>query len=105
MVEFLIEDNGAIWKEKEAVEVDVNTSTLRTGEAISLRYALEGSTTFTANPDATAVSDTASCMLISAGRYSEVQVGIDITSATTAPTIKGLVLLADLNETEQRYGK
>ena len=103
-LEFLIKDDNSVWKEKEIIEYDAVFTSLLEGESISLRYALDGSTTFTSNPDQTSIGDTISRQLISNGRYHEVQVGIDITSADTAPTIKGAVVISNSLGSEQRTG-
>lgn len=103
-IEFLIKDDDSVWKEKEAIEFDVVFNALRSGENISSRYALDGSSTFTSNPDTLSTGDTISRQLISDGRYHEVQAGIDLTSGTTAPTIKGAVLISNILDTEQRTG-
>lgn len=103
-VDFLINDEEAVWKEKEGIEIDANFTELQTGQAVSLRYALEGSNSFTQNPDPTTSGDTISRLLIPNGRYHEIQVGVDITSTTIAPTIKGLVLISNALDTEGRTG-
>lgn len=104
MIQFLIFDNEQVWKEKELVEVDVVTTPLLVGENISLSYALEGSTTFTPNPDPTVIDDVLSKMIITVGRYHEFQVQVAITSDTTSPTIKGGVAVSNSLGTEEQYG-
>lgn len=103
-IEFLIKDDDSVWKEKEAIEFDVVFNALRSGENVSSRYALDGSTTFTSNPDTLSTGDTISRQLISDGRYHEVQAGIDLTSGSTAPTIKGAVFISNALDTEGRTG-
>jgi len=104
MVEFLVNDDNAAWKENELVEIDVNFDALTNGQDISQRYALEGSINFTSNSDTTAIGDTVSRMLVSNGRYHEFQVGIDITSSTSSPVIKNVLAVHNTLDTEQRTG-
>lgn len=104
MIQFLVNNEDATWKEKEALEIDAVFTPLLTGESVDLSYSLEGSSTFTTNPDSPSVGDTVSRMLLGNGRYHETQVEVDITAITTAPTIKSVLLTSNLNESEGRTG-
>ena len=103
-IDFLINDEGAFWKEKEALEIDANFAPLDENQSVTLRYALEGDTSFTPNLDPTEEDQTVSRLLLPNGRYHEIQVGIDIVSSTTAPIIKSVVLISNSNDTEGRTG-
>lgn len=103
MIQFLVDDGGLVTKEEEALEVVASFDALASDQSIQLGYALEGSSSFTINPDLTTTGDTLSRMIIENGRYHEVQVQLNITAATTSPTIKGLTFVKDPLKGEERY--
>lgn len=103
-IEFLVTDADAIWKEKEAVEIDVNFVPLLSGQSVSSRYSIDDTDTWITNADTPVDGDSISRQLLTDGRYHEMQVGVDIVSTNTSPTVKGLLLVPNTNASEGRTG-
>lgn len=100
-IQFLIEDLGAAWKEKESLEVAAYFSALETGEAVALSYAIDGSSTFTPNADTTSVGEHETRQMISQRNF-EFQIRASLTSDTTAPSLKAVVATINDNVSEGR---
>lgn len=104
-VEFLQGDEGATWKEKEAVQIVANFKALASGESIVTKYMLDDETVWTSNADATATADTILRQAVSNGRFHTLQYAIDLaTTGTTSPTLLSALALDNLNEEEQIVG-
>lgn len=104
-VEFLIEDNDLIWKEKQVVLPVANFVALTSGQSISLKLKLDDDTDWTLNQDATTTGDTVSRMVVPNGRYHQTQVAVDLfTSSSTAPIINGISIETEGHETSGRVG-
>ncbi len=104
-IEFLVDDNGAQYKEKEAVEIDTDFKPLQAGESIVSRYQIETDGEWVSNSDPTAVGDVVSRQMVTNGRYYQIQIGADLfATGTTSPTLLSQTLISDLNESEERTG-
>lgn len=106
-IEFLIEDDDAMYHEKEAITMTSQFEPLVSGESIALKYKLNRSsdwTTFTAQ--STVGENTERKEIISNGsRYREYEIGIDLaTTTTTSPVLLGASLEKDILDTEKRVG-
>lgn len=104
-VEFLINDDDEIWRQKEANTLVANLEPLVSGQSVSLKYKVDNASSFTSTQDSTSADDTVARLVIPDGRYNQVQVAIDLaTSVSTSPTINGVALERDLEEQAGRVG-
>jgi hypothetical protein len=105
-IEMLIEDLDVPYKQKEAVLLVANFDSLSANNNVQVKYMNdETDTGFHVNPDSPTTGDTLTRMNISAGRYNHIRVGLDLTSSgATSPTVKSLVLMTDMLETEDVQG-
>jgi hypothetical protein len=105
-MEFLIENEGASWKEKEALSIVANFNALASGESIATRYLLENATTWISNPDLVVTGDVVLRQTVTNGRYYNLQVGVDLatTNASTSPTVQSMLMVSNLNESEEVWG-
>ena len=104
LVQFLMSDLGAAWKQKQALQLAANFDPLVSGQSVSIGYALQGTANFVTNMDATAVGDTISRMAVSNGQYNEIQAQATLTTSSTSPSLKSVVVVSELNESEEVYG-
>ncbi len=97
-IEFLVEDNDSVWKEKLINNYVIKTSTLQTGETITPKIRIDGTDLWTLGETLTSTSPdpTTARMINTDERYYEVQYGINITSTGTTPSIKGVGVEQDL---------
>jgi hypothetical protein len=105
-IEMLIEDLSVPYKQKEAVLLVANFDSLSAGNNVQVKYMNdETDTNFHVNPDSPTTGDTLTRMNITAGRYNHIRIGLDLTSSgATSPTVKSLVLMTDMLETEDVTG-
>lgn len=101
-MELIVEDMDIYWKEKEALEIVANFSTLLTGQTITTSYLLDDQTNFVINPDSG--ESTKTRQNVSNGRNHEAQIAIDFVTTSTSPTLKSVLLVNNMLSSESRYG-
>lgn len=103
---FLVDNEGNSWKEKRALTIAANFDALASGEAITTSYLLENSTTAISNLDTTSTGDVVLRQIVENGDYYNFQVRVDLSTsnASTAPTVQSVLLVSDLQESQQTYG-
>lgn len=106
-IEFLIEDDNSMWKEKEALNLVSNFAPLVSGESVDIKYKLDRATNWTLFGATTTADETKARFTIATEgqRYNEIQYAVDLaTSTTTSPKIYGIALERDLLKGEERIG-
>lgn len=104
-MEFLVNNEGASWKEKELIQLTANFNTLASGESVTTRYLLEDATTWTNNLDSTSTGDVVLKQMISNSRFHLSQVAVDLaTTGSTSPTVQSVMVVNNLLESESVYG-
>lgn len=105
-ISFLVDNEGASWKQKTAITVAANFNALASGESVATSYLLEDSTTSVPNLDSTNTGDTVLRQIVENGDYYNFQARVDLatTNGSTAPTAQSLLIVSNLNESEQVYG-
>lgn len=103
-IEFLIDDDSVIWKQKEAVTLAGNFEPLIAGQGVTIKYKLDADTDWTSLPDVPSVGDNFSRFVIGGGRYNKYQVAADLATTTTSPTFLGISWEADQLQSEGRIG-
>lgn len=106
-IEHLIEDDGAMYHEKESTTITCQFAPLVAGQSIQLKYRLNRSTDWTELSAITTVGATTTRSVISTSgsRYREYEIGANLASTSgVSPTIYALSLEKDELETEKRVG-
>lgn len=106
-VQFLIEDDGAMYHQKEAITVTTQFEPLTSGQSLTLKYRFDRNASFTSLPAITTVGQTTSRDVIATGvkRYREYEVGLDLaTSSSSSPVVLAVGIEKDVLETEKRVG-
>lgn len=104
-IEFLIDDHGSIWKEKEFNTFTTKVVTLSTGQSLTPKVILDDETTWTygETTDSSSTENNICRFVITNQRFYEVQYGLDIaTTSGVSPTIKGCGIEIDMLEEEER---
>ena len=105
-LQLMVEDSGASYKEKQALQLVATMDPLLTGESINVKYMNEETdSTWNTNSDSPAVGDITVRKIIPNGRFYHMNVAVDLTtSGSTSPTLKSLVLQTEQNEEEDVIG-
>lgn len=104
-LQMMTEDVEMSYKEKQAVSLVATFDPLLTGESINVKYMNEETDTdWNTNSDSPSTGDISIRRIISDGRFFHESIAVDITSSTTSPTLKSIVLEVDKNESEDRIG-
>lgn len=99
-VEFLINDDDMIWKQKRADTIAAVFKPLLDGQTITLQQRIDDNTDWITNPDTVPTGDIISRMNVIAGTYNQIQVGMDLTTTLDqGPIVNGVILETDLEET------
>ena len=104
-IQQILDDDGVVWKEKEALVIIADFLPLVSGQSVNVKYQLDRSGTWKYLGAVTTVGATQARFLISGGgsRYREIQYGVDLaTSTTTSPELIGLSIQRDFLESESR---
>jgi hypothetical protein len=101
-VQGLLQDQGALWNNKEPLKLQAQILPLATGESVGTRYSVDRGSWQVGTPDST-LGDTEVNQEIQNGRGREYQLGIDLYSTgSTSPTVIGTAALVnDLGEEQQ----
>lgn len=101
-IEFLVDDQDQIWKQKDALNIKVVFSPIVSGDSFSLKYKINGENNWSASTTTTTTDDTSLVLSVPTGRYNEFQFACDFsTSNTETPILKGLGFeINDLKEEE-----
>jgi len=106
-IQLLLTDDGAIFREKEALQIVANFEPLNAGESVDVKYKLDrGSQWRYLGPVTTAGATIARLIVTNNGaRYHEIQYGVDLaTTISTSPKLLGLSIERDALLTEERVG-
>jgi hypothetical protein len=106
-IEFMLEDDDAIWKEKEAISLVANFNPLKNGQSIDLKYKIDREDNWHNLGKVSKEGETKARLQISKGgsRYKEIQYAVDLYSETgESPVLLGVTLEKDLLEKETRVG-
>ncbi len=106
-IEFLIFDDGAVWKEKTALTVAANFVALNSGESIDVGFKIDRASSYTKLGAVTTSGDSVARLLPNptGGRHKEFQVSVDLaTTTTTSPKLLSIAVEKDLNAEETRVG-
>lgn len=106
-IEFMIEDDDTIWKEKQLNTLVTKVKELETGQSIQLKYKIDDDSSWNLGEIANSSSTEPNVarFVVSNGRYFESQVGLDIISTSgTTPTIKGVGIEVENHKTSKRVG-
>ena len=105
-IEFLIEDDDAIYHQKEAVTITTQFEPLVTGQSIQLKYKLNRAANWKLLPAVTTVDKDTSREVISlmGSRYREYEIGVNLATSSTSPVIYGVSVEREGLETEKRVG-
>ena len=106
-IEFMIEDEDVMWKEKRALTIVADFEPLASGESVYIKYKLNRSSSWVYNSDGatTTALATKSRLVLSTGgnTYNELQYAVDLaTTTTTSPKLLGVAVEIDRLESEQR---
>lgn len=103
-IEFLVNNNGQTWKEKQLLQISANFDPLVSGQNVTTKYRKDDDTTWTLNPDSPGVGDTVVRQVVTDGRYKQMQFGVELsTSDDTNIYLNSALAVANANENEQRY--
>ena len=106
-VEHLIEDDGAMYHEKETVTITTQFEPILDGQSVQLKYKLNRASDWSLLPAVTTVGTTTTRNVISTGgsRYREYEIGLNLsTTVSTSPTILAISAERDELDTEKRVG-
>lgn len=104
-IEYLIQDNGAVWKDKTLNRIKGDFLPLNTGESIDIKYQLDRSGSFTGltSPYST-VGGAFVKQEVTSGRYQERQFAVDLfATGSTSPTFLGFSSKTDDNQQEDDF--
>jgi hypothetical protein len=101
-VEFMIRDEGGIWKEKKVDLIRADFEPLISGDEIGLQYKLDRSSLWTNQQITTTVGDVKLRVQMPNTRHQEYQVRLNVkTLAVTTPAILGVTVVEDVLTGEQ----
>lgn len=106
-VQLLLTDEGAMYKEKEALQIVANFEPLVAGQSIDIKYKLDRATSWTYLGAVTTAGETIARLVIAnnGARYHEIQYGVDLaTTISTSPKLLSLSIEKDHLKTEERFG-
>lgn len=106
-IEQIIDDDQAVWKEKEIMQVVANFKPLVSGESVDVKYKLDRASAWTSLGAVTTVGETVARFVVATNgaRYHEIQYAADLaTTTTTSPTLLGLTIEKELLQGEERVG-
>lgn len=106
-IEHMIEDDGAMYHEKEALQLVINFLPLVAGQTITPKFRIDRATDWIYGETVSATDETVSRTVMVSGnaRYHEIEYGVDIaTSISSSPTILGITIERDYLEEEERLG-
>jgi|GEM_PF-2419700 len=102
-IQVLIQDDNAIWKQKNSFQVRADFLALRSGESIDCEIAIDRGAFTLSSPDAK-VGDVFTKLNIAGGRGYEYQIGAHLyATGTTSPTLKGISLRKDPLPEEDQF--
>ena len=104
-VEMLVEDDGAMYHEKEAVTATAQFKPLAAGQSCQLKYKLNRADNWTTMPAVTTTSESLAREVIvtNGSRYREYEVGLNLATTTgVSPTVRAISVEKDDLATEQR---
>ena len=102
-IEFVINDEGRVSKEKLFEMVRADFLPLVSGESIGLQYKLDRQATWATEETETTADEDLLRMEIQGGRHKEYQVRVNLaTSTTTSPSVIGITVGENLLETEEK---
>lgn len=103
-IEYLIEDDQAVWKDKTLNKIVANFQSLPTGGGIDVKYKLDRETNWhgLSTPDIT-VGDSVAKVDVLNGRYNERQLAVDFYATDTSPVLLEASLMREDNLSENDY--
>lgn len=100
----MVQDMGAIWKEKGNFKVRGDYLPLNAGESIDVKIKVDRATDWTTSPVDSALGGTITEFPVTAGRGREFEIGIDLyATGATSPTALGIAVLNNPNREEQSF--
>jgi len=106
-VEHMMDDDGAVYHEKEAMQLVINFLPLVSGQTITPKYKINRESAWQYGETVSTEGETVSRTVVAIGdsRYHEIEYGVDLgTSISSSPTITGVTLEKDYHEGEERIG-
>lgn len=104
-IQQVLEDDGAVWKEKEALIILATFEPLNSGESVDIKYKIDREDNWHRLGAVTTANATFARMVVwtDGSRYHEIQYGAELaTTTTTSPKLLGLTIERDFLETESR---
>lgn len=102
-IEFLIRDEGGVWKEKQVVEVKADFEALVAGDTVGIQYKLDRSNVWSNEVTGTVAGIKVLYSELSNARHREYQLRLNArTTNTTSPAILGLTIDENMLEDEQQ---
>ncbi len=97
-ISLLVSDDNEVYKQKNATTVLIQHLPLATGESIQAKYSQDRGTYQVSGFNST-VGSTKTALIITGQMYNEYQIGADLaTTGATSPTITGIAIERDTNE-------
>lgn len=104
-IEFLIDDDSSMWKEKEATELVANFDNLTAGQSFRIGYDINDNGGYQMSAYESTTDATVLRQSISDGRYNQYQVKVEMNTTTSdSPTLYAVSISKDMLETESRIG-
>jgi hypothetical protein len=100
-VEFMVRDEGGVWKEKKVDLIRVDFEPLVSGQTIGLQYKLDRSSLWSTEETVSTVGETKLRVQVPKGRHLEYQVRLNVSTTTQTPVIKGVVIVEDTLSAEE----
>lgn len=101
-LDLLVQDLGAVWKEKGNFKVRADYLPLNSGESVDTKIKIDRNPMWTTSPIDATVGDTKTEFPFLAGRGREFEIGVDLyATGSTSPTLIGLAVLNQKNIDEQ----
>lgn len=103
-LQLMIQDDQAVWHQKENFDVRADFLALRLGESVDAKIKVDRASSWTVSPIDSTVNDTFVKLPVGTGRGREYQIGIDMfATGTTSPTVIGLSILNEPTTEEQIF--
>jgi len=102
----MVQDDGAVWKQKSQLAVRADYVALNSGESVAVEYKIDRATNWTTRTADSTTSSTFSQLLVdnTGGRGREYQIGVNLyATGSTSPTLLGLALLGDVLPEEATF--
>lgn len=102
-IDFIIDDDNVIWKEKEAIQLSGMFTPLESGQSVNIGYKINSNDFVMRGAESTEGVQSVQ-LQVAGGRYYELQCRLMLNTSTTSPTILGVGVEKDDLRAERRVG-